>query len=172
MTKVIISDASTLILLEKIALLDNLFKNFNFIISQEVYSEAVIKGKNAKYENAYSIENKINKNLIKVKNIKEKKKFNQIVNEFGLAEGEAESIILFLQEKADFLATDDHKAINVCKIYKIPFITALTFVISALDMHIITKNQADKMIRDLGIYGRYKDELINKTLNYIGGKNG
>ncbi|MBI2647196.1 hypothetical protein HYW99_01850, partial [Candidatus Woesearchaeota archaeon] len=113
MDKVIISDASTLILLQKITLLDKLLKNFGFIIPNEVYNEAVIKGKKAKSEDSYSIENKINKNLIKVKKIKNKEQLNQIINEFGLGEGEAEAIILFLQENADVLATDDHKAINV-----------------------------------------------------------
>ena len=75
-----------------------------------------------------------------------------------------------LKENADILAIDDHKAINVCKIYNTPFITALTFVITALDAKIIMKNEAKEMIRNLGIYGRYKDELIYKALNYMGEK--
>ena len=166
--KIIISDASTLILLEKIALLDKLAGNFEFIIPQEVYNEAVAKGKEAKSEDAYSIENKINGGVIKVMKIKDRKKANQIIGEFNLEKGETESIVLFLQEKADILAIDDHKAINVCKIYKIPFITALTFVITVLDAKIIMKSEAREMVRNLGIYGRYKDELIYKALNYIG----
>lgn len=167
MSKVVISDASTLILVQKIFLLDRLAKNFSFMIPQEVFNETVIKGKKAKSEDAYSIENKINKNLIKVKEIKDKKRLNQIVNEFGLAKGEAEAIVLFLQENADFLATDDHKAINICKIYKISFITALTFVIAAFDARLIIKNEAKKMINDLSRYGRYKNELIHNALDYI-----
>ena len=129
MSKVIISDASTLVLLQKVALLDKLIKNFDFIIPQEVYEEAVIKGKNIKSKDSYLIEDKINKKTIKVKEVKDKKRISKIIKEFGLGEGETEAIVLFLQENADFLATDDHKAINVCKIYRIPFMTALTFVI-------------------------------------------
>lgn len=171
MDKVIISDASTLILLQKITLLDKLLKNFGFIIPNEVYNEAVIKGKKAKSEDSYSIENKINKNLIKVKQIKNKKKLSQIINEFGLGEGEAEAISLFLQENADVLATDDHKAINVCKIHGIPFMTALAFVIEGFGIKLIARNEAKEMIKDLSIYGRYKDELIYKALNIIGEEN-
>ena len=167
----VISDASTLILLQKITLLDKLVKNFKFIIPQEVYNEAVIKGKKIKSKDAYLLENKINNNLITIKKIKDKKKVDYTMQEFGLGEGESEAIVLFLQENADILATDDHKAINLCKIYKIQFMTALTFVISASDIKIITKGEAKEMIIDLGVYGRYKDELIYKALNYIGGKN-
>ena len=145
-------------------------KNFRFIIPQEVYNEAVIKGKKVKSKDSYLIENKINKNIIKVKKVKDKKRVNKIINEFGLAKGETEAIVLFLEERADILAIDDHKAINVCKIYKIPFMTALTFVINAFNTKLIMENEAKEMIQDLGVYGRYKDELIYKALSYIGEK--
>jgi len=170
LNRIIISDASTLILLQKIVLLDRLVKNFEFIISQEIYDEAVIKGKKIKSKDSYLIENKINRGIIKIKKIKDRKRVNQIISEFSLEKGETEAIVLFLQENADILAIDDHKAINVCKIYKIPFITALTFVITSLDAKIIIKNEAKEMVRNLGIYGRYKDELIYKALNYTGEK--
>src|SRR3989344_2599222 len=113
MSKIIISDASTLILLQKIMLIDRLVGNFGFIIPREVYNEAVIKGKQVKSKDAYLIENKINEGKIKIKNVEDKRKINQIANEFGLAKGETEAIALFLQENACILATDDHKAINV-----------------------------------------------------------
>ena len=171
MSNFVISDASTLILLQKITLLDRLLKNFKFIIPQEVYNEAVIKGKKIKSKDAYLLETNINNNLIKIKKIKDEKRINDIIKEFGLGRGESEAIALFLQENADILAADDHKAINVCKIYRIPFMTALTFVVSASDIKLIAKDEAKEMIKDLGVYGRYKDELIYKALNCIGGKN-
>ena len=167
MNKIIVSDASTLILLQKISLLGNLAKNFEFIIPEEVYKEAVIKGKEKKFSDSYQIENKIKENLIKVKKIKDKNRINEIINEFGTAEGETEAIILFLELKADVLATDDHKSINVCKVYNIPFMTALTFVLNSRIGKFVTNNEAKKMIQNLSVYGRYKDELIYKALSYL-----
>ncbi len=161
------SDASTLILLQKIDLLDKLVKNFKIIISEGIYEEAVLKGKARKFSDSYQIENKINENLIKIVKIKGKNKAHEMINEFGIGEGEAEAIVLFLQEKADILATDDHRSINVCKVYKIPFMTALTFVLDSCKRKILRKNEAKEMVENLGVYGRYKDELIDKTLSYL-----
>lgn len=167
MDKIIVSDASTLILLQKIDLLDMLVKNFDFIIPQEVYKEAVLKGKDKKFSDSYQIENKIDKNLIKIKKIKDRNKINKIISEFGTAEGETEAIVLFLELKGDILATDDHKPINVCKAYKIPFMTALTFVVDSYIKKSVTIDDARKMIEKLRLYGRYKDELIHKALSYV-----
>ncbi len=170
MSKIIVSDASTLILLQKISLLDKLAENFEFIIPEEVYKETVINGKAKKFSDAYQIENKIKENLMKVKKIKDKNRVNKIINEFGTAEGESESIILFLELKADILATDDHKSINVCRAYNIPFITALAFVLYSHIRKFVANNEAKKMIEELSIYGRYKDELIYKALSYLEAK--
>lgn len=168
--KIVVSDASTLILLQKIMLLDKLVKNFSFIIPNEVYDEAVAKGKKIESKDAYLIESKVNKSLINVKKIKDKKKFNHIIKEFGLGKGEAEAVVLFLQERADVLAVDDHKAINVCRIYQIPFMTALTFAVSSYNNNTLNRDESKKMIERLGIYGRYKDEMIYRALSYLEAK--
>ena len=167
LNRIIVSDASTLILLQKIGLLDKLVKNFKIVISEEIYKEAVLKGKARKFSDSYQIENKINENLVKIVKIKDRNKAIQLVNEFGIGEGEAQSIVLFSQEKADILAADDHKSINVCKVYRIPFMTALTFALDSCKRNIIRKNEAKEMIESLSIYGRYKDELIYKALSYL-----
>ena len=167
LAKVIVSDASTLILLQKIALLDILVENFEFIISGEVYKESVIKGKTKNFEDAYKIDNKINNHSIKIKKVKNKEKYKEIVDEFGIGDGEAESIVLFLQEKADILAIDDHKSLNVCKVYNIPFMTALTFVVDSCTRKVIGKEESKKMIKDLSMYGRYKAELVYRALGCL-----
>jgi hypothetical protein len=70
-----------------------------------------------------------------------------------------------LQEKANILAIDDHKSINVCKIYKIPFATALTFVLDLYGRRTIKLKEAKNTIEKLGIYGRYKDVFYPKTIS-------
>ena len=167
MDKIVVSDASTLVLLEKVDLLSRLVKNFKFIVPEEVYKEAVLKGKAKNFSDSYQIENKINDGFIQIKKINNRQKANNIIKEFRIGEGETEAIVLFLETKADVLATDDHKSINVCKAYQIPFMTALTFVLDSFNKKVIVKNEAEKMIKDLGIYGKYKNELIYKSLSYL-----
>ena len=45
--------------------------------------------------------------------------------------------------------------------------TALTFVLDSHIRKFVTNNGAKKMIEDLSVYGRYKDELIYQALRYL-----
>jgi predicted nucleic acid-binding protein len=165
--KIIISDASTLILLQKIALLDKLLKNMRFIIPSEVYQEAVTKGKAKKFSDSYRIDEHVKTRKIVVKELKNSNTAASIREEFGLGEGEAQAIALFLQENGNMLAVDDHKAVNVCKIYNIPFMTALTFVVFAHNKKVVNKEVAKDMIDNLSVFGRYKNELIHDAYYLI-----
>lgn len=163
MSKIVISDSSTLILLQRISLIEKLLNKFQIIIPAEVFDEAVTNGKARKFSDAYKIEEKINAKQITVKEVS----VDKIDKEFNLGKGETAAISLFLQTKADMLAVDDHKAINVCKILDIPFMTALTFVVYSYQNKLIEKKPANAMIDELSIYGRYKYELINNAKSLI-----
>ena len=173
MTLVIISDTSSLVLLEKIKLLECLIKKTQFIIPQEVYNEAVTNGIKKKALDAYKIERKVKEGVIKIKKVKEVNKIQDIIENFGVGIGEAAAIQLFTEHQADVLATDDHKSMNVCRIYEIPFMTSLTFILNSVNNKVIKEQDAEEMIRQLSVYGRYKDELINEALKRLKGeKNG
>lgn len=164
---VLVSDASSLILLEKIDLLDILVKKFTIFISEEVYKEVVVKGKEKNAADAHKIEYKIiNKklNVIKVKSVD---KVQKLMSDFGIQKGETEAIILFLEREGKYVLVDDHKAINACKAYKIPFLTTVNIVLIILKQKMINKKVAENMIKHLAIYGRYKNELIFKALEEV-----
>lgn len=169
MVSIIISDASSLILLEKISLLDILIKKFSFIIPKEVYDEAVTKGIEKNMADAYKIDEKVKEKVITIREVRDNKKTKEIIENFRVGNGEGAAVALFLEQKADILATDDRKAINVCNVYSIPFMTSLTFVLNAFENKLIKKQDAKDMIRQLDIYGRYKDELIYNALNKLKG---
>lgn len=171
MEKIVISDASTLILLEKIALLTPLTGRYSFLIPRTVETEAVKEGIAAQYPDAFRIQEKIQKKILVVKDAKDTEKITKLMNESNLGKGEAEAICLGLEYEAATLALDDHKAMLVCKIYTLPFITALTFVILAFQKKIIEKKEAREMIKMLDIFGRYKDELIYEALKIVGETN-
>lgn len=165
--KIIISDSSTLILLQKVDVLDLLLKNHEIIIPNEVYKEVVIKGKNKAHEYAFFIEEHIKDKKIKIIKVKNSKIIQNLVNNYNINQGEAEAIALFLEKKADIIAVDDHKAINICRIMKIPFMTPLSFIIYLLRKKLITKNKAKLKIQLLYQFGRYKDQIIIEALNEV-----
>ena len=165
----VIADASSLILLEKTGLLKILTKKLEFIISQEVKKEAVDKGRECKFPDAYKIENLIKNNTIKVKNVNNKNMIEEISKSFNLGAGESESMVLFLENKGDILATDDRLAINACKAIGIKTTSSIVFVVESFEKSIIDKVTANNMIKILASEGRYKYEIISKALNKIGG---
>jgi predicted nucleic acid-binding protein len=169
MNLIVVSDASLIILLEKIKLLDKLIKEFKIIIPKEVEKEAILFGKEKNYPDAFRLEEKKNNNLIMVKEVKNQQFVNKIMNDFNIARGESEAICLFKQEKADLLATDDKFAFKACSALSIPVSGSSSFVTQAFDNNLIKKDEAIDMMEILAKEGRYKDEIIFNALNHIRG---
>lgn len=166
----VISDASTLILLQKIRLLECLVKKFRFAITPQVRNEAVEKGKAKNAPDAYAIEKKLTKGEVSVEQPKNNKLIEDIMSGFGTELGETETIALYLETKKGIVAVDDRKPMRVCSAYDVPFTTALALVLMSKDLNLLTIEEAKKMIMLLGSYGRYKYDLINKALEMVEGE--
>ncbi len=167
----VIADASSLILLEKTELLQVLIENgLSFMIPVEVKREAVDKGKENRFPDAFKIEERINKGSITVKEVNDKKMANEIMKAFNVASGEAEAIALFFQEKANILATDDRLAINACKALNVPTSGSVAFVTESFERGLVNQNKAIHMLEVLANEGRYKNEIIFQALNKIQGR--
>lgn len=136
-------------------------------IPEEVKKEAVDVGKENNYSDAFEIENLINKNFIEIKKVKNNKKVNWLMKGFNIERGESEAIQLFIELKADLLATDDKNAINACNVLDIPVSGSLAFVINSVDRKIISKKEGEEMINKLSIFGRYSVEIITKALTNL-----
>lgn len=166
----IISDASTLILLEKIGLLERLVGKFKFVIPPEVYKEAIEKGKEKNAPDAYALERKFTEGKISVEQIENSKIVKDFMLKFGTERGETETIALHMEKGKGIVAVDDRKAMTICNIYGVPFTTTLSLVLISKDANIITTEEAKKMITQLSTYGRYKDDLINKARKILDGE--
>ena len=163
----VISDASSLILLNKIGLINELTKLMLIKIPEEIKKEAVDKGKEGGYKDAFEIEDLINKNIIEVKKVKNYENVNKLMKDYNIGRGESEAIQLFKEMKANLLATDDRDAINTCNLLGIPASGSLSFVINCFSKKIISKKEGEEMINKLSIFGRYSSDIINKALNDI-----
>jgi predicted nucleic acid-binding protein len=157
----VISDASMLILVSKLDILDTMLETFGMIIIPEgVRIEVVDQGKEGKKMDALLVEKRIGDGKIIVKKISKESEKNKIMNDFNIHSGEAEAILLYLAEKADLLGTDDYQTIKTCKVLNIHYFTTPLFLLQSLTNKKIDKAFALRKIDRLAKLGWYKDEVI------------
>ncbi len=142
-------------------MLDLLIESFEeIIIPQAVYIESVKLGKILKKMDAFLIEERIKKRKIIVSDIEDLTEKNRLIKDFGIHEGEAEAILIYLEKKANLLGTDDYKTIKVCKILTIKYFSTPTFIMRNFLKNNISKEIALLKIEQLLEFGWYKEEII------------
>ncbi len=163
----IVFDASTLILLAKIELLDDVLGMYQVIISKKVQEEAT---KKKDLFDAKLILARIESGVIKVESIYPQGLAVKIKEDFNLGAGEVESIILVKESKGKLLATDDGPTIKACKILGIGTVSAPVFLVRVYRNGGLTKEIAMEKLAKLERYGRYDPKIIQDVRSRIGGK--
>jgi len=155
----IVLDASTLILITKIDLLDP------FLMS--VGREVAVPGEVAreccavkKTLDALMIQKALDERRVKVIAVKNKKLVAKLSSDFSLGQGEAEAIALAVKERAELVGIDDKSGINACKLLGIAFTTALGILIRSCEKGLIHRNSALAKLSMLAVYGRYQGSII------------
>jgi predicted nucleic acid-binding protein len=153
----VVLDASTAILLAKVELLDAFLRDVGqtVIMPKQVQEECC--GRDSL--DARLIMRSIAEKRITVKTVERRGAFPQLVGDFGLGRGEAAAIALALFRKS-LVATDDKRAINACKVLKIPFTTAISVLTRMYEKGLIQRHEALEKLEALAVYGRYKNEII------------
>jgi predicted nucleic acid-binding protein len=147
----IVFDASTLILLAKISILQLVLSKYGGVMPESVKEEIIYK----KAMDTELIVQQIKDGNLALEKNPSKDKINRILKDFPLGRGEATAIII-AKEKGRVLATDDGLAIKVCKIFGVKFTTAIHFLVEAgLD-----KSIAGAKLKMLKKYGRYSADII------------
>lgn len=157
----VVSDSSTLILLAKAEIIQNLLENKKVYVTKTVKEEAIKRGKEKGKKDAFQLEKLEKKGKIQVKDPTEKKK-KKISKLFSLHKGEKEALALASQLSLPLIC-DDKKAFNACKVMGIPHATALNILTALYKKDRISKKKAKKSLNKLERFGWYKKELINNT---------
>ncbi|SPF48564.1 conserved hypothetical protein [Candidatus Sulfotelmatobacter kueseliae] len=155
----ILFDASTLILVAKMDILDSFLDG---VESQVIIPTAVAKECCAvkRSLDALLIQKALDESRIRVVAAKDKKLVAKLRGDFGLGKGEAEAIVLALAEKAAVLGMDDKNGINACKLLGIAFTTAIGILIRMHEKGMLTVGEALGKLATLGKYGRYKPAIL------------
>jgi len=72
-----------------------------------------------------------------------------------------------LEKNADFLATDDYRALKTCKVLDIKYFTTLLFIHRCFLQNITTKNKTLQKLNNLQTLGWYKEEDLEYFKNKI-----
>jgi predicted nucleic acid-binding protein len=155
----LIFDASTLILLARIELMETFLASVSteIAIPREVEKECCAGRKTL---DALMIQKAVEDSRIRSLVVKNKKLAAKLQTDFSLGNGEAEAIALALAEKAQLVAIDDKSGINACKLLGIPFATAAGILVRCREKDLITFSDALLKLALLTTYGRYKNSII------------
>jgi predicted nucleic acid-binding protein len=155
----IVVDASTLILVAKMEILDSFLDGVEsqIVIPTEVAKECCAVKKSL---DALLIQKALDESRIRVAAAKDKKLVAKLRGDFGLGKGEAEAIVLALAEKTAVLGIDDKNGINACKLLGIAFTTAIGILIRMCEKGLLTVGEALGKLATLEKHGRYKQSIV------------
>jgi predicted nucleic acid-binding protein len=155
----IVLDASPLILVTKIDLLDSFLTSVDreVAVPGEVARECCAVKKTL---DALMIQKAIDESRLKVIAVKNKKLVVKLSTDFSLGKGEAEAIALAVKERAELVGIDDKSGINACKLLGIRFTTALGVLIRSCEKGLIHHSSALTKLGKLAVYGRYRSGII------------
>jgi hypothetical protein len=138
LNKIIVLDASSLILLGKCGLVETLSQTFRMVIPNMVFNEVV--------------------NEEALKNYPEAKIISDLVD------GKKIEVISIKRQKLKFPITLDGRAIKACRYLKVPFIISPKVVVNLYQLGKIDFTVAKTSIDKLRIIGRYSPEIIAEAL--------
>jgi predicted nucleic acid-binding protein len=156
---VIVFDASTLILIAKIDLLDTLLRGIEMraAIPRAVENECC--GPRKSFDSLV-IRRVLDESRIEAIAVRDRKLVAKIRDDFNLGLGESEAISLAYREKAALIGIDDQSGINACKFLGVPFTTALGFLVRSYEKGLIDQQDALLRLADLGKHGWYRNSFI------------
>ena len=163
----ILLDASTLILLAKIEMLDIFLADVGGKVAIPVkVKEEVLTGSSP---DGPVVAKLVQDGRIDVLKAKDRKLVRRLMEDFNIDEGEAEVLTLAIQEKALLVATDDKNAIKACKIMKLDFTTAIAILVRACEKGLIESDGAFAKLQKLQSFARYNKTIIETAKNQIEG---
>lgn len=152
----IVSNASTLILLAKIGIMHKFIDEFGIITIPSEVQKEIIAGDTF---DSKILEKEIKDNHIIVKTIRSSTE--NVLKEFKMHEGEAEAFVLYNECGAKAILTDDGELIKLCKLFEIPFINALAIITRMFEKGILTHIETCEYLQKLNAYGRYSKKIYD-----------
>ena len=131
------------------------------MIPELVYKETVLEGE--EYPETIIIKELIKKGKINVKKINDKMLLNK-VNQYNIQRGEAETVALYQQEKANLLATDDDNVRRKKSILDLNIIGTPVIILKLYNNNMISKEKFKDGVSQLRKIGWFSNAILDKVL--------
>ena len=155
----IVFDASTLILIAKVELLDLFLASVSVPVAIPAEVEEECCG-SKKALDAVIIQRALDESRIKTVVVKNRRLVAKLQADFSVGRGEAEAIALALSGEAEVVGIDDKNGINACKLLGVAFTTAVGILIRSREKGLLEETDALEKLSSLAKHGRYKDSII------------
>lgn len=163
---VLVFDASSLILLAKIEVLEMFLEDSKI--------EAVMPGTVMKEVLEYEKEETplikalIKDGKIRIQHLKRTAEISRLMTDFSLHRGEAEAVHVAFQ-LGGFVITDDRNAMRLCRLLKVPFLTAIAVLVRLYEKGTLDQTMALAKLERLKKIGRYRNEIVAQARKQIQG---
>jgi len=156
----IVKDAMVVIHLAKITLLEKSCEHFKpALIPEEVHREILEGGKKG-YEDAQIIQELIKAGKVSVKHVRDKKLLKR-AKEFNVQRGEAESLALYWQEKAEYLASDDDNLRKKSTLLNLKLIGTPAIILKLYRDKLIDNSKLQESLQVLRKIGWFSNAVID-----------
>jgi predicted nucleic acid-binding protein len=148
--KVVAADSSSIILLQKTALLDHFWGAYRVVIAASVYGEVTSHRKTGVAELAALLRTSVREPC-----------FDGVEGNMG--DGERDTLSLYREGYGDFILVDDKKAAQYCRKKGIPFVNGLLVPRLLLGGKLISRDACRLYTARLAQQGYYSETIIRRA---------
>lgn len=157
-----VKDATVLIHLAKISLLEKSCGHFKKVIIPRLVYKEVREGIEKGYADAAVVVDAVKRKLIAVKKVSGR--LVRMCNSFSIYGGEAEAVALYWQEKDSVLATDDDNVRKKAAIISINVAGTPAILLKLVKKGYIGKEKFKESVSELRKVGWFSDAVLDKAL--------
>ncbi|MCW3998623.1 MAG: hypothetical protein NWE93_00095 [Candidatus Bathyarchaeota archaeon] len=133
------------------------------IIPPSVHAEVVERGIKAQYPDAFVVQKLEKEGVIKVVKVTDEKLLGEL-KKYGLHSGELEAVTLYIQKKANVIASNDDKVRQLRLILNLNLISSLEIIFILAKNKIITKSRAIRCLRELKKIGWFSNNVVESIM--------
>ncbi len=136
------------------------------MIPYAVHREVVEKGIDANHADAYIVQKLKKEKYIQVVEVTDNMLMDEL-KQYGLRGGELEAVALYIQEKADIIASNDDKVRKLRLILNLNLVSSPEIVFLLAKNGIVTKNRAIECLRELEKIGWFSNNVLYSIISEV-----